>query len=86
MPVLIDGPREELLVDEPRPELDDEIDELLILLLELRDGLLSDEPRRDELELIDDDDEPRYDDELIDPRCDELLELMLDAGPRFDDA
>lgn len=49
MPVLIDGPREELLVDEPRPELDDEIDELLTLLLYPRDGLLSDEPRRDEL-------------------------------------
>lgn len=83
MPVLIEGPRDALLVDEPRPELDDEID---ALLLDPRDGLLSDEPRRDELELIDDDDEPRYDDELIDPRCDELLELMLDAWPRFDEA
>ena len=49
MPVLIDGPREELLVDAPRPELDDEIDELLTLLLSPRDGLLSDEPRRDAL-------------------------------------
>ena len=49
-PVLIAGPRDELLVAEPRlEELDDETDELLTLLLYPRDGLLSDEPRRDEL-------------------------------------